>query len=98
MSFLTNGPGPKEWHLHQSKVDEYKESFPGVDVLAECKKARQWCIDNPTKRKTARGMTKFLGGWLAREQNRGGRSRPQPQPARASREEWLARKARENES
>jgi hypothetical protein len=73
MSFLTNGPGPKEWHLHQSKVDEYKESFPGVDVLAECKKARQWCIDNPTNRRTAKGVPAFLGRWLTKEQNRGPR-------------------------
>jgi hypothetical protein len=98
MTFDTVGKGPKTWDLTASKLQEYRDSYPALDVLAVCREARQWCIDNPTKRKTARGMTKFLGGWLAREQNRGGRSRPQPQPARASREEWLARKARENES
>jgi hypothetical protein len=32
---------------------------------------RQWCIDNPTKRKTRRGIRKFIGGWLEREQNSG---------------------------
>lgn len=73
------GPGKrKEWSLLQSKIIEYGESFPGVDVLSECKKARQWCIDNPTKRKTAAGMPKFLSAWLGRVQNR---SRPSPRQA-----------------
>ena len=29
-----------------------------------------WCEANPTKRKTARGVTKFVNGWLAREQDK----------------------------
>lgn len=63
-----------EWGLTEAKVAEYQEAFPGIDVLAECRKARQWCIDNPARRKTARGMGKFLFGWIERTQNRGGSS------------------------
>lgn len=55
-----------------SKLSEYRESFPGVDVIAEARKARQWCIDNPAKRKTARGMAAFLSRWFSKEQNRSG--------------------------
>ncbi len=69
--FQTVGKGPKEWSLTEAKVAEYQESFPGVDVLGECRKARQWVIDNPTKRKTARGMPAFLTRWLGRVQNSG---------------------------
>lgn len=64
----------KTWPLTGVKLDEYRESYPGVDVLAECRKARQWCLDNGPKRKTAQGMPAFLGRWLAKEQDRGGRS------------------------
>lgn len=64
--------GPKEWHLTAAKVAEYAESFPGIDVLCECKKARQWCIDNAAKRKTWAGMPAFLARWLTSAQNRGG--------------------------
>jgi hypothetical protein len=75
MSFPVVGKKPNsgltEWPLTEAKVAEYQESFPGVDVMVECRKARQWCIDNPTKRKTVRGMPKFLSGWLARQQDRG---------------------------
>ena len=63
------GKDVREWPLVQSKIDEYRESFPGINVEAECRKARQWCIDNPTKRKTFKGMPKFLSGWMGRAQD-----------------------------
>lgn len=47
------------------------ENYPGVDVLAECRAARGWCQSNPTRRKTARGMPKFLDSWMRRQQERG---------------------------
>lgn len=62
----------KVWHLRQSKVAEYRQTFPALDVEGEIRAARQWCVDNAAKRKTARGMTKFLFGWLERSQNKGG--------------------------
>ncbi len=60
------------YELRQNKINEYIESYPAVNVLFECKKARQWCIDNKTKRKTLKGMPKFINSWLARAQDRGG--------------------------
>jgi hypothetical protein len=68
------GKGKPDWPLVRSHVDRLAEEFPGVDVPAEAKKARGWCIDNPTKRKTANGMPKFLRNWMERHQNRGGSS------------------------
>ncbi len=91
--FQTVGKGPKEWSLTEAKVAEYQESFPGVDVLAECRKARQWIIDNPTKRKTARGMPAFLTRWLGRVQNSGraGAGKDAPPETPAAKAERLAR-------
>lgn len=66
-----------QWHLTASKAAEYQETFPHLDILATLRVARQWCIDNPAKRKTSRGMPGFCSRWLAREQNaRGGTSGP----------------------
>ena len=67
--FDCNG-SPNAWPLTQAKVSQYQELYPGLDVLFEAKKARQWCIDNPARRKTARGMTKYLNGWLSRANDR----------------------------
>lgn len=61
--------GGEPWPLFQAKVVEYQAVFQGIDVLAEVKKAYQWCVDNPTRRKTKRGMLRFLFGWLERAQN-----------------------------
>lgn len=70
--FPTVGNGEKEWGLLDAKLKEYAESFPGVDALMECRKARQWCIDNVQKRKTPRGMPGFLSRWLSKAQDNGG--------------------------
>ncbi len=71
MVFPCVGRGPTEWRLTDAKVEEYRQSFPAVDVLGECRKARQWCIDNASKRKTARGLPAFLSRWLTRVQDSG---------------------------
>lgn len=60
----------KSWPLHQAKVNEWQETYPGIDVKAELREARQWLIDNPTKRKTYAGMTRYLNSWLAKEQDK----------------------------
>lgn len=67
----------KEWGLSQAYINTLCEAFPGLDVLAECKKALVWCTNNSSKRKTPGGMQNFLFGWMGRNQNRGaGRSGP----------------------
>jgi len=78
--FPTVGSGAKEFPLTQAKLDEYAESYPGVDVLAECRKALQWCRDNPAKRKTAKGVPRFLANWLSKAQNSGQGARASPGP------------------
>lgn len=70
------GKGSKSWPLTASKVAEWGDAYPGIDVVAECRKARQWCIDNPGRRKTFDGMTRFLGTWLSKAQNERGRGPP----------------------
>jgi hypothetical protein len=56
--------------LSQSKLDEWVEAFPGVDVPRALSKASQWLRDNPTRRKTKRGIVPFLGSWLGKDQDR----------------------------
>lgn len=66
MTYPVVGPGPAEWPLLASKAREWEETYPALDVASELKKARQWVIDRPERRKTARGMIRFLAGWLQR--------------------------------
>ena len=69
--FPTTGKDSKTWALPESKLSEYRDSFPGLDVESELRAARQWCRDNAGKRKTPRGMLAFLTRWLNRAQNTG---------------------------
>ena len=62
-----NGVG---YSLTEEKRDEYQETYPGLNVDQELRKARQWLTDNPKKRKTLRGMPAFLNNWLNRAQDR----------------------------
>ncbi len=61
------------WQFLESKLAEYRQTFPDVDAEQECRKARQWCVDNPSRQKTSRGMLKFLSGWLNRAEPRAAR-------------------------
>lgn len=72
LEFPTNG-NAKSWHLTMPAVQTLTEAFPGVDILAECRKAKAWCDSNPTRRKTPGGMKSFLFKWMERAQNDGRR-------------------------
>jgi len=61
---------PNHWHLTRQQVARWEELLPKLDILAECKKALSWVESNPENRKTARGMPRFLNGWLDRSSNR----------------------------
>ena len=61
----------KSWKLTRAKLQQLQEAFPDLDALAECRKAKGWVEANPQRRKTARGMMRFLFGWLSRTQDRG---------------------------
>ena len=61
----------KSWSLVESKVKEWREAYPALDVLAECRKALVWVKAHPRRMKTHGGMEGFLIGWLGRTQNNG---------------------------
>jgi hypothetical protein len=93
LSFPTNG-GHGDWHLKQSKVNQYKASYPDLDVLANLRLARQWVVDN--HKKTFRGMPAYLNRWLNRAQDqlreptRFGQPQPEQKCRPLTREEMLA--------
>lgn len=69
-------------NITEREVKEWQPLYPAVDVLAECSKMAGWCLGNPTKRKTAQGIDRFIQAWLAREQDKsrtlGGAGPPRP--------------------
>ena len=58
--------------VFQEDVDRWRELYPAVDVMQELRSMAGWCEANPRNRKTKSGAKRFINGWLARAQNRGG--------------------------
>ena len=60
-----------EWKCPLDDYEEYKRLYPGVDIDNAFREMRAWCNSNPAKRKTARGIKRFVNGWLSRQQDSG---------------------------
>lgn len=54
------------------KISMWKETYPAVNVEQELKRMAAWLDSSPSKRKTKRGIERFINSWLARTQDRGG--------------------------
>lgn len=54
------------------KIAIWKEAYPAVDIVQELQKMRAWLDSNTTRRKTKRGIERFINNWLSRTQDSGG--------------------------
>jgi hypothetical protein len=63
-----------EYPIGQTLIDEWSQTFPAVNVVQELREMRVWCLANPNKRKTRRGVDSFAVRWFGKEQDRGGSS------------------------
>lgn len=76
------------WSVTEELAARWRELFPSLDVVLECKGALAWVLAKPQRRKTARGMEAFLVGWFGRSQNRGGRPTAPAVTANDQRCDW----------
>ncbi len=60
-----------EYWIFEDQIAEWKELFPAVDVMQELRKMRSWLDSNQSRRKTKRGILRFVNGWLSKEQDKG---------------------------
>lgn len=78
------GEGPKEYAVTDTELTRWRDAYPGLDALSEARRMLLWLDANPTRRKTHRGMPRFISNWLGRSQDRGSTGPPKPpvtQPA-----------------
>ena len=74
LAFPIVGGGARDWIPPSGLLEELAKLYPGLDVGFQVSKARLWCLTNPVKQKTARGMPRFLSSWMERAQNDLGRN------------------------
>lgn len=68
-----------EFGIYRKDIEEYALLYPAVDIEQELRKMRGWCLANPTRKKTRRGVRAFINTWLSREQDKGGRKSDVPE-------------------
>lgn len=57
-----------EWTMPQDLASEYAKSYPNLNIEHEVRQMRIWSLSNPTKRKTRKGITRFVNSWLSHAQ------------------------------
>ena len=62
---LDNG---KEHPVYRKDIDEYVSLYPDINVEQELRNMRGWCLANPTRRKTRKGVRTFINSWLKKSQ------------------------------
>jgi len=60
-----------EYEVTEEQCREWAGLYPAVDVLQQLRNMRGWLLSNKDRRKTRRGISRFITGWLSREQDRG---------------------------
>ena len=60
-----------EYGVTEGQCREWAELYPAVDILQQLRNMRGWLLSNAERRKTRRGIKRFVTGWLSREQDRG---------------------------
>lgn len=54
------------FELQDNDLIMFKQVYTAIDVDFELRKMIAWLVSNPSKRKTRRGVMKFINGWLSR--------------------------------
>lgn len=62
-----------DYDVPLSKIEKWRDAYPAVDIEQELKKMAAWLDANPQRKKTRRGINRFITIWLSREQDKGGR-------------------------
>lgn len=60
------------YDVPEDKIMLWSDAYPAVNVRQELKRMIAWLESNPTKKKTRRGVERFINNWLSRTQDSGG--------------------------
>ena len=59
------------WSGVEPRIPGWEDAYPNVDVAQELKAMNQWLLANPSKRKTQKGLPRFITAWLKRQTEKG---------------------------
>lgn len=61
-----------DYEITEKQVQEWAELYPAVDIMQDLRKMKGWLQANPAKKKTKRGVLRFITNWFSRTQDKGG--------------------------
>jgi len=61
-----------EWQPTDEQLLGWQHAYPDIDVFAELNVMTMWLESNEPKRKTKKGMPRFINAWLNRANQKGG--------------------------
>lgn len=67
-----------EYDVPLSKIEQWQRAYPAVDIRQELLRMISWLNANSKRKKTRRGIDRFITTWLSKEQDRGGTYRSNP--------------------
>ena len=71
-----------KYPVYEADVEKYRSLYPAVDVDQEFRKMIGWLDSHSKNRKTARGIGKFINGWLCRAQDSARPNQPEKEKGR----------------
>jgi hypothetical protein len=83
-----------EYGVSQEDVIGWSQLYPAVDIMQALRNMKGWLLANPAKRKTEKGIKRFITSWLQKEQDKGGTRGYTGQQMGGSRMEQFAGMAR----
>lgn len=66
----------EEHPVYEKEIKNWEMLYPAVDVRQQLRGMKGWLLANPAKRKTKRGINRFINSWLSKRQDRGGDGNP----------------------
>lgn len=88
------GTQGESYPVTEDDLVNWAELYPAVNLQAEIRKIIGWSQSNTGKRKTLKGMPKFINSWLSRAQDKGGGS---PFVTKAEEAEYYGQKYNEDQ-
>ncbi len=76
------------WEPEQQDVLAWEQTYKKIDVHQELMAMESWCDANPSRRKTKKGIKRFVNAWLSRANDQGGSPYRQGTQTRPSLRDW----------
>ena len=62
----------EDWQPDDEQILQWQHAYPEVDIFAELNVMAAWLESNEPRRKTVKGMPRFVNSWLSRANQKGG--------------------------